>query len=116
MVDVRRFGARLLPSLQSADVKAGQQKLKMTFHHGAAGRGRRWLTEDCCLVPAAVKCSEMPATERGPVRGVEPVHSRQITPVRACRAAVVFLSLSRSTITGHIWISSDVRLMHQRLL
>lgn len=36
---------------------------------GKTGRGRHWLTGDCCLVPGngggwAVKCSEMPATER----------------------------------------------------
>lgn len=31
----------------------------------AASRGRRRLTEDCCLFPGAVKCSEMPARERG---------------------------------------------------
>lgn len=26
--------------------------------------GRRWLTEDCCLFPGAIKCSEWPAREK----------------------------------------------------
>lgn len=106
MVDVCRFGARLLPSPQSADVKARQRKLKMTFYHRAASRGRRWLTEDCCLVPGAVKCSEMPATERGPVCGVwsqctvsrsllsAPVGRPGFLPLHCATAAGMFLSLS----------------------